>query len=62
MKNPFASLFRARYKPGRNEKTTDSVSSAATFYFGSSAAGKSVTATTAIQMSTVYHRRTEGRL
>ena len=54
MKNPFASLFRARDKPGRNEKTTDSVSSAATFYFGSSASGKSVTATTAIQMSTVY--------
>ena len=54
MKNPFSSLFRARDKPGRNEKTTDSVSSAATFYFGSSASGKSVTATTAIQMSTVY--------
>ena len=51
MKNPFASLFRARDKPGRNEKTTDSVSSAATFYFGFSASGKSVTATTAIQMS-----------
>ena len=54
MKNPFASLFRARDKPGRNEKPTDSISSAATFYFGSSASGKSVTATTAIQMSTVY--------
>ena len=54
MKNPFASLFRARDKPGRNEKPTDSVSSAATFYFGSSASGKSVTASTAIQMSTVY--------
>ena len=54
MKNPFSSLFRARDKPGRKEKPTDSVSSAATFYFGSSASGKSVTATTAIQMSAVY--------
>ena len=50
MKNPFTRLFRARDKPG----ATDSVSSAPTFYFGSSAAGKSVTASTAIQMSTVY--------
>lgn len=50
MKNPFMRLFRARDKPG----VTDSVSSAPTFYFGSSAAGKSVTASTAIQMSTVY--------
>lgn len=50
MKNPFTQLLRARNKPG----ATDSVSSASTFYFGSSAAGKSVTASTAIQMSTVY--------
>ena len=50
MHNPFARFFRARDKPG----ATDSVSSAPTFYFGSSAAGKSVTASTAIQMSTVY--------
>ena len=50
MKNPFTRLFRARNKPG----ATDSVSTASTFYFGSSAAGKSVTASTAIQMSTVY--------
>lgn len=50
MKNPFTQLFRARNKPG----ATDSVSSASTFYFGSSAAGKSVTASTVIQMSTVY--------
>ena len=50
MKNPFTRLFRARNKPG----ATDSVSSASTIYFGSSAAGKSVTASTAIQMSTVY--------
>ena len=48
MKNPFAALFRARDKP------TDSISSAMTVYFGSSTAGKSVTAKTAIQMSTVY--------
>ena len=41
MKNPFMRLFRARDKPG----ATDSVSSAPTFYFGPSAAGKSVTAT-----------------
>ena len=50
MKNPFSRFFRARDKPG----ATDSVSAAPTFYFGSSAAGKSVTASTAIQMSTVY--------
>ena len=50
MKNPFSRFFRARDKPG----ATDSVSAAPTFYFGSSAAGKSVTAGTAIQMSTVY--------
>ena len=50
MKNPFTRLFSARNKPG----ATDSISSAPTFYFGSSAAGKSVTASTAIQMSTVY--------
>ena len=50
MKNPFSRFFRVRDKPG----ATDSVSSAPTFYFGSSAAGKSVTASTAIQMSTVY--------
>ena len=50
MKNPFSRFFRARDKPG----ATDSLSSAPTFYFGSSAAGKSVTASTAIQMSTVY--------
>ena len=51
MKNPFIRLFRARDKPG----ATDSVSSAPTFYFGSSAAGKSITASTAIQMSTVRY-------
>ena len=48
MKNPFTALFRARDKP------RDSVSAAPVFYFGSSGAGKSVTAQTAIQLSTVY--------
>lgn len=48
MKNPFTTLFRARDKP------QDSVSAAPTFYFGTSSAGKSVTAQTAIQLSTVY--------
>ena len=48
MKNPFTALFRARDKP------QDSVSSAPTFYFGTSGTGKSVTAQTAIQLSTVY--------
>ena len=56
MKNPFL-RFRARDKP------RDAVSAATTFFFGSSASGKSVnpknavqvsTASTAIQMSTVY--------
>ena len=48
MKNPFSALFRARDKP------QDAVSAAPTFYFGSSGAGKSVTAQSAIQLSTVY--------
>ena len=48
MKNHFALLFRARDKP------RDSISSAPSFYFGTSGAGKSVTVSSAIQMSTVY--------
>jgi len=48
MKNPFTSLFRARDKP------KNSVSTAPSFYFGTSGSGKSVTAQTAIQLSTVY--------
>ncbi len=48
MKNPFTALFRARDKP------KDSVSAAPLFYFGTSGSGKSVTAQTAIQLSTVY--------
>ena len=54
MKNPFAALFRSRDKPGRRSLPEDTISAAPTFYFGSSTAGKSVTAKTAIQMSTVY--------
>ena len=48
MKNPLTALFRARDKP------RDSVSAAPSFYFGTSGSGKSVTAQTAIQLSTVY--------
>jgi HK97 family phage portal protein len=48
MRNPFLSLFHARDKP------RDSVSTAPNFYFGTSGAGKSVTVSTAMQMSTVY--------
>ncbi len=48
MKNPFSGLFRSRDKP------KDAVSSAPAFYFGTSGAGKSVTVSTAMQMSTVY--------
>ena len=48
MKNPFSGLFRARDKP------RDAVSSAPSFYFGSSASGKSVTPSTAVQVSAVY--------
>ena len=50
MKNPFSGLFRARDEP----KTTDAVSAAQPFYFGTSGSGKSVTARSAIQVSTVY--------
>ena len=48
MKNPFARVFRARDKP------QDAVSSAPTFYFGSSASGKAVNPSSAIQVSAVY--------
>lgn len=50
MKNLFSKLFRARDEP----RTTDAVSAAQTFYFGTSGSGKSVTAKTAIQVSAVY--------
>lgn len=50
MKNPFTGLFRARDKP----QSTDTVSAAPVFYFGTSGSGKSVNARTAIQVSTVY--------
>ena len=48
MKIPFSGLFKARDKP------QNAVSSAPTFYFGSSGSGKSVTAQSAIQLTTVY--------
>ncbi len=48
MKNPFQRLFRARDKP------RDAVSGALSFFFGSSASGKSVNPQNAIQMSAVY--------
>ena len=48
MKNPFARMFRARDKP------QDAVSSAPTFYFGTSASGKAVNPSSAIQVSAVY--------
>ena len=54
LKNPFSMLFRARDKPGRRPSPEDSISSAPNFYFGTSGAGKSVTVSSAIQMSTVY--------
>ena len=54
MKNPFSHLFRARDKPNRQASPKDTVSAAPTFYFGSSFSGKSVTARSAIQLSTVY--------
>lgn len=48
MKIPFSGLFKARDKP------QNAVSSAPTFYFGSSGSGKSVTAQSAVQLTTVY--------
>ena len=54
MTNPFTRLFRARDKPSKRTSPKDAVSAAPTFYFGSSISGKSVTARSAIQVSTVY--------
>ena len=54
MKNPFLFLSRARDKPRKRASPWDSVSAALAFYFGASAAGKSVTPRSALQMSTVY--------
>ena len=48
MRNPLQFLFRSCDKP------QDSVSAAPMFCFGTSGAGKSVTAQTAIQLYTVY--------
>ena len=54
MKNPFLGLFRARDKPGRRPSPRDAVSAAPGFYYGASLSGKSVTPTSAIQVSAVY--------
>ena len=54
MKNPLSHLFRARDKPGRWQTPQDAVSAAPTFSFGSSMSGKSVTPSSAIQVSAVY--------
>jgi len=48
MKNPLKGLFKARDKP------QNAVSSALSFFFGSSVSGKSVNPRNAIQMTTVY--------
>ena len=48
MKNPFSYLFRARDKP------QNAVSAAPSFYFGMSGSGKSVSPSSAIQVSAVY--------
>lgn len=48
MKNPFSYLFRARDKP------QNAVSTAPSFYFGMSGSGKSVSPSSAIQVSAVY--------
>ena len=47
-------LFRSRDKPGGRPSPQNAVSAAPAFYFGSSGAGKSVTARSAIQVSAVY--------
>ena len=54
MKNPFAHLFRARDKPNKRASPQDAVSAAPGFYYGPSLSGKSVTPTSAIQVSAVY--------
>ena len=54
MKNPFSRMFRARDKPHRQTSPQDTVSAAPTFSFGSSMSGKSVTPSSAIQVSAVY--------
>ena len=48
MKNLFSYLFRARDKP------QNAVSTAPSFYFGMSGSGKSVSPSSAIQVSAVY--------
>ena len=53
MQNPFARFFRARDKP-KILSPQDAVSAAPGFYYGTSLSGKSVTPTSAIQVSAVY--------
>lgn len=59
MKNPFLGLFRARDKPGRrtSPRARDAVSAAPGFYYGASLSGKSVTPTSAIQVSAALRLR-----
>ena len=54
MHNPFARFFRARDKPNKQASPQDAVSAAPGFYYGASLSGKSVTPTSAIQLSAVY--------
>ena len=54
MRIPFTGLFRARDKPGKRSSPRNTVSTAPSFFFGTSGSGKSVTAQSAIQLSTVY--------
>ena len=54
MRNPFSHLFRARDKPNRQASPQDAVSAAPACSFGSSMSGKSVTPSSAIQVSAVY--------
>ena len=54
MRNPFSRLFRARDKPHRQTLPEDAVSAAPKFSFCSSMSGKSVTPSSAIQVSAVY--------
>ena len=58
MHNPFARFFRARDKPSKQASPQDAVSAAPGFYYGTSLAGKSVTPTSAIQVSAVSIRST----
>ena len=54
MKNPFAHIFHSRDTPAERALPKDIVSSAPTFYFGTSSAGKPVNPRQAVQVSAVY--------